>query len=182
MQTFPAIGLIECSSIARGMTITDAVVKKAEVRLLQANPISPGRYLLLFWGPVAEVEESLKDGLAICGDRLVASLFLPGVDQQVLDCLRKQNQRPEPDSLGILETFDVSSALLSADAACKAAEVRLIELRLAHGIGGKGYWVLSGELFEIQAAMEAAVQVAGDKLAQQETIARPHPDMLNFLW
>jgi microcompartment protein CcmL/EutN len=182
MQNFPAIGLIECSSIARGMTITDAVVKKAEVRLLQSSPISPGRYLLLFWGPVAEVEESLKDGLAACGDKLVASLFLPGADQQLIDCLLKRTLRPETDSLGVVETFDVSSALLSADAACKAAEVKLLELRLAHGIGGKGYWVVTGMLHEVQAALEAGAAIAGDKLAQQETIARPHPDMLNFLW
>ena len=44
----PAIGLIELRSIARGMAVVDALVKKAPVHLRVAHPISPGHFILVF--------------------------------------------------------------------------------------------------------------------------------------
>ena len=44
----PALGLIELESIARGMVVADALVKKAAVRISLAEAITPGKYLLIW--------------------------------------------------------------------------------------------------------------------------------------
>ena len=56
------------------------------------------------------------------------------------------------DAVGIFETFSVASSLLAADAAAKAAQVEVAELRLADGLGGKAYFVVAGEQADVEAA------------------------------
>jgi len=179
----PAVGLIEIRSIARGMTVVDAVVKKAAVRIHVAHPISPGHYVLVFSGSVAEVEESLMEGLACAGDSEIGHVFLPAVHQSIPDALSGQfgAKPPNLDSLGIMETFNVASTILAADAACKAAPVELVQMRLGQGIGGKAFFVMTGELYDVEAAIDAARETAGaNQFMEVELIARPHPDMLQI--
>ncbi len=72
----------------------------------------------------------------------------------------------------------MAAALRSADAACKAAEVRLQLLHLARGIGGKAWFIVRGSLESVEASVAAATQAAGDGLlAGAEVIARPHLDL-----
>jgi len=184
MIPHPAIGLLEVSSLARGFVVTDAVAKKAAVTLLGSHPIAPGRYVTLFWGPVAEVEESFAAGEETGRDVLVDSLFLPGAHAQVIDALAAgRASQPDLDALGIVETYSVTGAILSADAACKAAEVELLELRLAHGLGGKGLWVVTAALHDVEAAVEAGEGVLEPGvLVRTEVIPRPHSDMLDHIW
>ena len=184
MILHPAIGLLEVSSLARGFVVTDAVVKKAAVTLLGSHPIAPGRYITLFWGSVAEVEESFIAGEEVAREVLVDSLLLPGADEQLIEALTSgRGRQPGLDALGILETYSITGALLAADAACKAAEVELLEIRLAHGLGGKGLWVVTGALHDVEAAVEAGEEILDSGvLVRTEIIARPHPDMLDHLW
>ncbi len=184
MIPHPAIGLLEVSSLARGFVVTDAVVKKAAVTLLGSHPIAPGRYITLFWGSVAEVEEAFAAGEEVGRGVLVDSLFLPGAHKQVIVALTSGRVlQPDLDALGIVETYSITGALLAADAACKAAEVELLEIRLAHGLGGKGLWVVTGALHDVEAAVEAGEGILeSGVLVRTEIIARPHPDMLDHLW
>jgi len=180
---FPAIGLIEVSSIARGMVVSDGCVKKAPIKLLESRPISPGRYINLFWGEVAEVDEAFREGVDLAGDTLVDRLFLSGAHESLLDALLGLALAPGVDSLGIIETFSVASTLLSADAACKAADVRLLEVRLATGLGGKSYYIVTGELPDVEAAVEAGGDLLeAGQLQNTEVIPRPDPDFAEFIW
>ena len=82
----------------------------------------------------------------------------------------------------MLELSTVASTILAADAALKAAQVRLIKLHLARGIGGKGYFTLSGSLDSIEAAVAAAASsVAPELLVNTEVIASPHGDLARCL-
>ena len=72
-----ALGLLEISSIARGYRVVDALVKKSPVLLLEANVVEPGKFLVLFSGSVAEVEESFKEAMEVAGDACIDHLFLP---------------------------------------------------------------------------------------------------------
>jgi len=180
---YPALALIEVSSIARGMVVSDACVKKAHVDLLSSQPISPGRYITLFWGQVAEVEEAYEEGLRVAADALVDKLFLPGVHDYLPETLLGLARISHVDSVGVVETFTVSATLLAADAACKAAEVGLLELRLASGLGGKAYFIVTGELHDVEAAVEAGRGLlAEDQLRLTEIIPRPAPDFTEFVW
>ncbi len=172
----PAIALLELDSIARAMRSGDAMVKRAEVRVALAEPVSPGKFLILITGYEAEVDEAWTAGVADAGDALVDSLYLPGVHGDVVSAVHGKHHRREPeDSLGVIETGTVSAAIVAADAACKEAPVRLLELRLARGIGGKGVFTLAGEIWDVQASVEAAVASIADRrcLLGREIIARP---------
>ena len=82
------------------------------------------------------------------------------------------------ESVGIIETFSAAATVLAADAACKAAEITLIELRLGNGLGGKAYLTLSGEQFSVEAALSAGVDaIASGLLLRSELIPAPHQDM-----
>ena len=177
-----ALALLEIASLARGVVAADAVAKKASVELLQCGPVSPGKYLVLFAGGVAEVDESLQAGAAAAGDSLLDRLFLSQAHEQLLPAVRAGTQgfahAQAEEPAGLIEVHSVAAALRSADAACKAAEVRLQLLHLARGIGGKAWFILRGELHSVEASMQAATAAAGDGLlAGAEIIARPHCDL-----
>jgi microcompartment protein CcmL/EutN len=177
----PALALVELSSVARGLSTVDALVKKAPVRIDQAHPISPGHFLIVFTGDVAEVEESFTEALAAAGDRLIDQVFLPQVHGEVATAVAGAIVgRDLTDlSVAIVETFTVASAISASDAACKAAEVQVIQMRLGQGLGGKAYFVLAGELYDIEAAVSAATgAIPSSHVQDTEIIPRPHADFL----
>jgi microcompartment protein CcmL/EutN len=174
-----ALALLEVASLARGVVVADTVAKRASVELLECAPVSPGKYLILFAGGVAEVEESQAAGVKAAGESLVDRLFLPQAHALLLPAIRAgargvaHQEAEEP--AGLIELLSVAAALRCADAACKAADVQLQLLHLARGIGGKAWFVLRGGLESVEAAVLAATQAAGDGLlAGAEIIPRPH--------
>lgn len=181
MASGPAIGLLELQSIARGVTVADALVKRAAVQLVLNRPVSPGKHLVLCSGEVGDVEEAMLAGRAQAGSSLCDELLLTQVHDEVLDVLRRKTKPPlsEDLSIGILETLSASSTLRGADAACKAAEVRIHELRLCDGLGGKGFAILIGEQDMVEAALSTVERLlTPGLLLSVELIARPHPDLL----
>ena len=175
-----ALALIELSSIARGYQVADAVVKKAPVVLRDCRPVSPGKFLVLFEGDVASVDEAFRRGLEVAGDRLVDKLFLPQAHPGLSPAVRGESSaRTGVDSYAVVETLSVAAALLGADAAAKAAAVLLVEMQLGRGIGGKAFFALSGPLPDIEAAVEAAVTIIDRALlVGTEVIPAPHQDFV----
>ena len=180
-----AVALLEIASLARGIVCADAAVKRAQVELILCEAVSPGKYLLLFGGPVADVDEALQAAESVAADSLLDRLWLPQVNEQILPALRAgpqglhaKSELHAGQSVGVVELITVASAIRAADAACKAANVELQMLHVARGIGGKAWFVLRGELPDVEAAVSAAQQAAGDGLlAGVELIARPHGDL-----
>ena len=148
-----AIAAVETSSIAQGVVTADAMMQQAEVELLEASVLSPGRYWIVVGGEVATVRASHKRGVEVAADTLLDQLLIPQLDAGVLRALRGLAGGGEDDSVGLLETLTAASAIVAADAAAKAAAITLRDLRLANGIGGKGVVVLSGALPDVQAAV-----------------------------
>jgi microcompartment protein CcmL/EutN len=166
----PALALLEIESIARGIVTADAVVKRAEVEISWAGAITPGKYLLLFSGGVAEVQESFAAGRELAGSTLLDSLLLPYPSPVLTDALEGKLATEWSESLGIVETHSVAAAILAADAALKKADVTLLQLHLAKGIGGKGYFTLTGSLHMVEAALEAAGAAIPSHLLQATEI------------
>ena len=177
-----ALALLELGSIARGHRVADAMLKRAPVNLVRADWVSPGKFLVLVDGGVAEGDEAYRAGLEAAGDRLLDRLFLPQVHLSLWPALAGEARPGLVEALGIVETTTVAATLLAADAAAKAAQVRLIELQLARGIGGKGFFTVTGPLGEVEAAVEAAVAILDAAvLAATEIIAAPHADLARQL-
>lgn len=173
---------VEVYGIPRGLVAVDALVKKALSRVVLASPVSPGKFLILIDGGVAEVEESLLEAERVAGDQLIDRFFLPYAHEQLEPAVfGKVLPRPE-GALGIVETATTSAGLRSADAALKAAPVIMAVIHLAVGIGGKCYYAFSGDLYDVQASAEAASRcLEGGGLLGVEVIARPHAEFLEAI-
>jgi microcompartment protein CcmL/EutN len=88
-------------------------------------------------------------------------------------------RRRKHRSLGIIETTTVAATVLAADAAAKAARVRITEMQLGRGIGGKAFFTVTGPLAEVEAAVDAAVGVLDAALVHTtEIIPAPHADFV----
>ena len=171
--------MIELSSIARGYPVADAMVKRAPVVLADCRPVSPGKFLVLVTGEVAAVDEAFRVGLEVGGDRIVDRLFLPQAHPLIGPAVRGVIPPAGVESLAAIETTTVAASILAADAAVKAAAVRIVEMQLARGIGGKAFFTLSGSLAEIEAAVEAATGVIDRALVvATEIIPAPHDDLI----
>ena len=178
-----AIAAIETSSIAQGIVAADAMVKRAEVELLQATPLSPGRYWILIGGRVADVRSAHARGSEVAADALLDQLFIPQLHDGVLPALRGVVAPSDADAVGVLETLTAASAIVAADAAAKAAGIVVADLRLANGIGGKGVVTVTGTLPDVEAAVAAGRADAQKRglLARADVIPRMHTALREHL-
>jgi len=181
-MTEPALALLELNSIAAGLEAGDAMVKKAPIALILAGTVHPGKYLILITGEVADVEESLAAGIAVGGELVLDKVLLPGVHPRVVTAVRGQRDPGRGEAIGIIETHTAAATILAADAGLKAAEVTLIELRLADGLGGKGVLFFRGDVANVEAAVEYGVKaIAPCWLMRQVVIPAMHEEMLTNL-
>jgi microcompartment protein CcmL/EutN len=55
IMDYHSIGLVEVNSIAKGFEVCDAMAKTANVTVLVAKTICPGKYIIMVGGDVAAV-------------------------------------------------------------------------------------------------------------------------------
>jgi microcompartment protein CcmL/EutN len=174
-----SIGLIELSSVAAGFLTADTMLKAANVRLLLSRSICSGKYMVLIGGDTAAVESAVAAGATAANGCLIDKFVITKVHPDVFAALGR-TQMPAPGgALGILESFNIATLIEAADAAAKAANVTLLELRLAMALGGKAFATMTGDVASVQAAVAAGRQVISDAgvLVNAVVIARPHPDV-----
>ncbi len=183
MSASVTIGILEARSIARGAEATDAMLKAAEVELVRAGVICPGKYLTIVSGEVAAVTASVEAGADRAGRACAGTCVLARLDGRVARALRGARFETGVDAVGVVECGTVETCVHAADAAVKAADVELVRLRLGGGIGGKGYLVLTGDVSAVSAAVEAASAVAADasRLIDAVVIARPEEALFQSL-
>jgi len=178
-----AIALFEFESISAGIVAGDAMVKTAPLGAIYAGTVHPGKYLVLVTGDTASVDEAVRVGSG--ADSLSDMVFLPDVHSAVADAVTGNISRAivGDEALGIVETTTVAAAIDAADAGAKAAEVDVASIRLADGLGGKGYVLFSGVVAEVEAALATAVQRAEghDALVRSDLIAQLHGEMAENL-
>ena len=177
----PAIAIVEFDSIASGIFTGDAMVKSSPGGSIYAGTVHPGRYLVLVSGDTASVEVALETGREAGTGSVVDSIFLPSVHPEVVAAIVSLVEAADfdGDAAGIVETDTVASVVEAADAGVKAAAVSLPAVRLADGLGGKGYAIFTGPVAEVEAALEAAVERTAPTghLFRHVIIAQIHREM-----
>jgi len=162
MQANIALGLIETSSIAKGIETLDAMCKAAGIKPEVYQPISKGKYIIVISGPVGEVESALAKGAEIGGQAIVARSIIRNVHSGALAAMNKKVKADKIEAVGIVETKDALPALFAADAAAKAAFVHVAEVNIGKGIGGKGYFTVVGEPGAVRTAVSAGIKAIGE--------------------
>lgn len=182
-----ALALLELASIARGYRVLDALVKEAPVRVIEANLIEPGRFLILTGGAVADVEAAHRVGRDVAGEDALDHLLLPYAHASVWNGLGGATiggaEAAEIDTVGIIEGSSIAGVLEACDRSLKEADVALCGLRVAVALGGKGFFVVQGSQDAVEAAVGVAAAVLGarGKRAREEVVARPHAEFLAWL-
>ena len=178
------IGFLELNSIAKGIEAADAMLKAAEVRLVAARPSCPGKYHVLVTGEVAAVQSSVEAGEEAAAGSVVDRVVIPRVHPQVIEAIGLSSVPERANAVGILEYFSVTASIYGADAAVKAADVTLLEVRLGTGIGGKFFVVMTGDVSAVTEGVEAGAASAerSGLLVSQVVSPSPHPELFESLY
>jgi len=102
---------------------------------------------------------------------------LPTVHPDVIASIGCSQPPPVTGALGIIESISVGTLIKAADAAVKAADVPLLETRLA--MGGKAFCTITGDVSSVQAAVAAGRALVAERglLVNAVVIPRPHSDV-----
>ena len=175
-----SIGLIELTSIAAGFQSCDAMLKASDVDLLLSRSICSGKYMVMVQGDVAAVQAAVAAGVSAGHFSVIDSFVIPNLHEAVFPAIAGSSKVETLEALGIVESFSVASLIEGADAAVKAANVELIEIRLAMALGGKAFVTLTGNVAAVQSAVDAGAQVVGQKgmLVNKVVIPHPRPELL----
>ena len=175
-----SIGLIELSSVAAGFAVADTMLKAGNVHLILSRSICSGKYMVLIGGETAAVQSAVSAGADAAGGCLIDQTYIPNVHADVFTALGRSAPPPlDGGALGILESFNVATLILAADAAAKAATVTLMEVRLAMALGGKAFCTMTGDVGSVNSAMAAGRKIIADAgvLVNAVILTRPHPDV-----
>lgn len=180
---FETIGFLELNSIAKGVEASDTLLKAADVQLIFARPSCPGKYNILFTGEVAAVKASLEAGIAVGEANVVDSCIIPRVHPQVLKAINATMEPATLLAIGVMEFFSVTASVYAADAAVKAADVTLLDVRLGTGIGGKSYVVITGEVAAVNEAVKCGINTDNSKgyVVSSVVIPNPRPEIFDSL-
>lgn len=174
-----AIGLVEVKNISKGIRVTDEMLKSAGVNLIQSGSVCPGKFVTVVGGSLSAIQAAV-DRAALVGEEFLIDKFVIGnLGESVYEAMCGTADVGARKALGIVETFTAASAILAADAAVKAANVSLIEVRVARGMGGKCFVTMTGEVADVKAAADAGARIAAADgvLINTEVIANPHPEL-----
>jgi len=168
--------MVEWNSIAQGVFAADAMLKVSQVELLYANTICPGKYICVVRGDTAAVRASVEAGKDASPTSVVDELVIPNLHPSIFPAMSGSTSAPGKEAVGVIETFSAASAVIAADKAAKTAQITLLSVRLATGLGGKSYVILTGEVAAVQSAVDAGSSAAKDKGLLVHTSVIPDPE------
>ena len=158
-----SVGMIEFNSIAVGIEAADHMFKAAQVEPLMVKTICPGKFVVAVYANVAAVQASIDAGMSAGADTLVDHFVIPNIDPVVISAMGSSISGASGGAVGVIETFSAASCIVAADVAVKTADVELLEVRIAMGVGGKAFCVLTGNVGAVEMSVEAGSASAAQK-------------------
>lgn len=171
-----AIGMIEYATVSTGVKAADMMVKTADVEIIQAETVCPGKYIVLISGSLSAVKASVDASKSTYGERFIDSFVLGNPHEDIFPAIYGASDPGEVNALGIVETYSAASIIVAADIAAKTANVKLLEIRIAKGMCGKSYVMMTGEVAAVTASVENAVKKLGEDGMLLDTAVIPNPD------
>lgn len=178
-----AIGIIEIKTISKGYVISDSILDSVSVEIIMAQPICPGKFVLIIAGGIAEMENAVSYANKEYGEAIVDSMVLGRIEEEVYLALVGATEPQQHDAIGIIETFSVASVIQAADTAVKTAGVEIVEIRIARGMGGKCYALFTGSVSNIEDAVKNGGAHAAKEgmLVDTAVLASPNEDLWQYI-
>jgi microcompartment protein CcmL/EutN len=176
---FKAIGVIELKCIPKGVEAADAALKSAGIEMVSCHPSCPGKYEIIMTGSISDVTAAVEHVRGRFDGYVIDSSIMGRIDEQVISALFGTEPGERKGALGLLETYSAASCIKAADLAVKTARVKVFDLRVSRGMGGKGILMLTGDIGDVTAAIEAGADYARGEaqLSSYSLIASPSPDL-----
>lgn len=171
-----AIGMAEFKTVSAGIMAADAMVKTSEIDIIEAQTVCPGKYIVIITGDLSAVNAAVGVVRSQHSTHLIDDFVLGNPHEAIFPAIYGAADIETINALGVLETYDAASIIVAADEAAKTAMVELIELRLARGMCGKSYMMLTGEVAAVEAAIARAKTVIGEKGMYLDSSVIAHPD------
>ena len=105
-----AIGMVELTSIARGIETSDFMVKAAQVELIRSSTVCPGKYIIIIAGDTATSRPPWPRHPP-GGESVVNTLLLPNAHPQLIPAISMTTQPPAGARWGVLEFYSIASAI-----------------------------------------------------------------------
>lgn len=178
-----AIGMVEYKTVATGIQAADLIVKTADVKILQAQTVCPGKFIVLFTGDLSAVRAAADAAEKKYAEHLIDVFVLGNPHESIYKALTCTAEVDEIQALGVLESFTAASIIVAADHAAKTAQVTLFEIRVARGMCGKSYLLLTGTVAAVTEAVESAAKKIGENgnLLDYAVIPSPSKDFIATL-
>jgi microcompartment protein CcmL/EutN len=130
-------------------------------------------------GSISNLQASVDHVRAKLENYVIDSSIMGRIDEQVITALFGTQTTAKKGALGLIETFSAATAIKAADMAVKTARVEIFDLRVSRGMGGKGVVMLTGEVGDVTAAVEAGANYAKTTamLSSYSVIAAPHEEL-----
>lgn len=179
-----SIALVELKSIPVGIATADEMVKAAKVELLIATPVCPGKYIIVVSGNVGSVESSMKTGVETAGSFLIGNYIINNVHEMIPSALSGTVEIETIQAIGAIETITAMTSIMAGDTAVKASNIKLIEIRIAKGLGGKGFLIFTGDVASVQSAMRACESQLkeGGEIISSCVIPSPNKELISKLF
>ncbi|RKD32763.1 BMC domain-containing protein [Thermohalobacter berrensis] len=179
-----ALGLLEFKSIGKGVEATDQMIKSANVKLLLATPMCPGKYISIISGNIEAIKNAVETGKKVGDIFTVCDYVISNVHEGVYSALTATTNIEEVNSLGIIETMSSISAIMAGDIALKSANIELLEIRIARGLGGKGFVLIAGELSSVESSVKANESKLGPRgeIISSVVVASPTKELISQLY
>ncbi|MBZ4666563.1 BMC domain-containing protein [Mahella sp.] len=79
-----AIGLVEFKSIAMGLVAADNMIKTANVDVIEATVLCPGKYILLISGDVGSIQSAVDRGVNDFAENVIDSFVLAKFTSEIV--------------------------------------------------------------------------------------------------
>lgn len=179
-MTSKALGMVEYQTVSAGITAADLMIKTANIEILQSSVVCPGKYITLISGELSAVTAAIDAAKVQLGDKLTDSFVLGNPHADIFPAIYGGAVVENAKALGVLETFSAPAIIVAADTAAKTSDVSLIELRIARGMCGKSYMLLTGDVAAVSAAIDTAKKKVGEDGLLLDCSVIPNPD--KSLW
>lgn len=178
-----SLGMIEFKTVSSGVFAADKMVKSADIKMIEAQVVCPGKYIALFEGSLSAIQSAVDVVKTSCSQSMISTFVMGNPNPDLFPAIYGTTHVEKMQALGVLETYDGASAIVAADEAVKTAAVHLIELRIAKGMCGKSYFTLTGEIAAVEAAINRAKQSASESgmYLDSQVIAQVDPQISKSL-
>lgn len=171
-----SIGSIEFRSIAKGIEVSNEMVKKAYVDILYLKSICPGKFIIIISGDTGEVNTAVDYGISMSEGFIVDSFVINSVHDSIISALKnKYEDISEVSCIGVMETSKVCAGLKALDKTLKNSDTTIIKLQLSFAIGGKLVYIVCGNLSSVNYGIDEGKKELKDKEIIQASII-PHVD------